>query len=159
MPEKEKTTGKYSHKSREPFVAHDLLVENLELHKKLEEQEHALQKASQRIWSCEKYAKDADDKLESMKKQYVSMEKALSQTQQEADTNAHAAQDAVSAKAAVHDQVKPIVDLTMHAANNVQDAILAAHAQEPQEAVAKLVSEAQEALAHAKNLSDEYFQK
>ena len=47
----------------------------------------------------------------------------------------------------------------MHVANNVQDAILAAHAQEPQEVVAKLVSEAQKALAHAKNLSDEYFQK
>ena len=85
------------------------------------------------------------------------MEKALSQTQQEADTHAHAAQDAVSAKAAVHDQVKPIFDLAMHEANNVQDAILAAHAQEPQEAVAKLVSEAQDALAHAKNLSYEYF--
>ena len=94
-----------------------------------------------------------------MKKQSVSMEKALSQTQQEADTHAHATQDAVSAKTASHDQVKPIVDLAMHAANNVQDAILAAKAQEPQEAVAKLVSEAQEALAHAKNLSDEYFQK
>ena len=47
----------------------------------------------------------------------------------------------------------------MHAVNNVQDAILAAHAQEPQEAVAKFVSEAQDALAHAKNLSFEYFQK
>ena len=81
-----------------------------------------------------------------------SMEKALSQTQQEADTHAHATQDAVSAKAAIHDQVKPIVDLAMHAANNVQDAILAAHAREPQEAVAKFVSEAQDALAHAKNL-------
>ena len=87
------------------------------------------------------------------------MEKALSQTQQEADTPAHAAQDAVSAKAAVHDQVQPIVDLAMHAANNVQDGILAAHAQEPQEAVAKLVSETQDALAHAKNLSYEYLQK
>ena len=133
-----------------PVVAHDLLVENLELRKKLEEQEHALQKATQRIWSSEKYAKDAGDNLESMKKQYMSMEKALSQTQQEADTHAHAGQDAVSAKAAVHDQVKPIVDLAMHAANNVQDAILADHAQEPQEAVAKLVTEAQKALALAK---------
>ena len=54
---------------------------------------------------------------------------------------------------------KPIVDLAMHAANNVQDAILAAHAQEPQEAVAKLVAEVQKALALAKNLSDEFFQK
>ena len=50
MPEEEKTTGKHSRKSREPGVAHDLLVENLGLCKK---QEHALQKASQRIWSCE----------------------------------------------------------------------------------------------------------
>ena len=57
------------------------------------------------------------------------MEKALSQTQQEADTHAHAAIDAVSAKAAVLDQVKHIVVLAMHAANNVQDDILAAHAQ------------------------------
>ena len=159
MPEEEKTTGKCSRKSREPVVTHDLLVENLELSKKLGKQEHALQNSTQRIWSCENYAKDAGDKLESMKKQYVSMEKALSQTQQEANTHAHAAQDAVSAKAAVHDQVKPIVDLAMHAANNVQDAILAAHAQEPQEVVAKLVSEAQKALAHPKILSDEYFQK
>ena len=103
MPEEEKTTRKHSRKSHEPVVAHDLLVENLELCKKLEEQEHALQKASQRIWSCEKYAKDAGDKLESMKKQYMSMEKALSQTQQEADTHACATQDAVSARAAVHD--------------------------------------------------------
>ena len=47
----------------------------------------------------------------------------------------------------------------MHTANNVQDAIRAAHAQEPQEAVAKFVSEAQDALAHAKTLSYEYFQK
>ena len=94
-----------------------------------------------------------------MKKQYMSMENALSQTQQEADTHAHATQDVVSAKAAVHDQVKPIVDLAMHVANNVQDAILAVHAQEPQLVVAKLVSEAQKALAHAKNLSDEYFQR
>ena len=70
---------------------------------KLEEQEHALQEASQRIWSCEKYVKDAGDKLENMEKQYVSMEKALSQTQQEADTHAHATQIAVSAKAAVHE--------------------------------------------------------
>ena len=92
-----------------------------------------------------------------MKKHYVTMEKAISQTQQEANTHAHAAKDAVSAKAAVHDQVKPIVYLAMHAANNVQDAILATHAQEPQEMVAKLVSEAQKALAHAKSLSDEYF--
>ena len=159
MPEEEKTTGKHSRESHEPVVAHDLLVETLELCKKLEEQEHALQKASQRIWSCEKYAKDAGDKLESMKKQYVSMEKGLSQTQQEADTHACATQDALSATAAVHNQVKPIVDLAMHAANNVQDAILAAHAQELQEAVAKFVSEAQDALAHAKNLSYEYFQK
>ena len=112
-----------------------------------------------RIWSCEKYAKDAGDKLESVKKQNVSMEKALSQTQQEPDTHACATQDAVSAKAAVHDQVKPIVDLAMHAANNVQDAILVAHAQEPQEAVAKLVAEAQKALALARNLSDVFFQK
>ena len=133
MPEEEKTTRKHLYKSCEPVVAHDLLVENLELCKKLEEQEHALQKATQRIWSCEKYVKDAGDKLGSMKKQYVSMEKALSQTQQEADTHACATQDAVSAKAAVHDQVKPIVDLAMHAANNVQDAILAAHSQEPQQ--------------------------
>ena len=125
----------------------------------MEVKQHALQKASQMIWSCEKYAKDAGDKLEHMKKQYVSMEKALSQTQQEADTNACATQDAVYAKAAVHDQVKPIVDLAMHAANNVHNAILAAHAQEPQEAVAKLVSEAQDALAHAKNLSYEYLKK
>ena len=66
MPEEEKTTGKCLRKS-EPVVAHDLLVENLELCKKLEEQEHALQKATQRIWSCEKYAKDAGDKLESIK--------------------------------------------------------------------------------------------
>ena len=143
IPEEEKTTG----------------TRFLELRKKLEEQEHALQKATQRIWSCEKYAKDAGDELESMKQQYVSMEKALSQTQQEANTHARAAQDAVSAKAAVYDQVKPIVDLAMHAANNVQDAILAAHAQEPQEAVAKLVGEAQKALALAKNLSDEFLQK
>ena len=42
MPEEEKTTRKHSHKSHEPVLAHDLLVENLELHKKLEEQEHAL---------------------------------------------------------------------------------------------------------------------
>ena len=76
-----------------------------------------------------------------MKKQYVSMENALSQTQQEANTHTHDVQDAVSAKAAVHDQVKPIVDLAMHAANNVHDAIVAAHAQEPQEVVAKLVAE------------------
>ena len=124
MPEEEKTTGKRSYTSHEPVVALDLLVENLELRKKLEEQQHALQKASQRIWSCEKYAKDAGDKLESMKKQYASMEKALSQTQQEANTHAHATQDAVSAKAAVHDQVKSIVDLAMHASNNVKDAIL-----------------------------------
>ena len=157
-PEEEKTTGKRLRKS-EPVVAHDLLVENLELRKKLEEQEHTLQKATQRIWSFEKYAKDAGDKLESMKKQYVSMEKALSQTQQEADTHARTAQDAVSAKAAVHEQVKPIVDLAMHAANNVQDVILAAQAQEPQEAVTKLVAEAQKALALAKNLSDEFLQK
>ena len=109
MPEEEKTTRKRLHKS-EPVVADDLLVQNLELRKKLEEQEHALQKATQRIWSCEKYVKDAGDKLEStpMKKQC--------QTQQEANTHARAAQDAVSAKAAVHDQVKPIVDLVMHAA-------------------------------------------
>ena len=158
IPEEGKTTGKRLRKS-EPVVAHDLLVDNLELHKKLEEQEHALQKATQRIWSCEKYAKDAGDKLESMKQQYVSMEKALSQTQQEADTHACATQDAVSAKGAVYDQVKPIVDLAMHAANNVKDAILAAHAQEPQEEVAKLVTEAQKALALAKNLSDEFLQK
>ena len=154
IPEEGKTTGKRLRKS-EPVVAHDLLVDNLELHKKLEEQEHA----TQRIWSCEKYAKDAGDKLESMKQQYVSMEKALSQTQQEADTHACATQDAVSAKAVVYDQVKPIVDLAMQAANNVKDAILAAHAQEPQEAVAKLVTEAQKALALAKNLSDEFHQK
>ena len=108
MPEEKKTTGKRSRKSHEPVVAHDLLVENLELCKKLEEQEHALQKASQRIWSCEMYAKDAGDKLESTKKQHVSMEKALSQTQQEADTHACATQDAVSATAAVHDQVDRI---------------------------------------------------
>ena len=38
MPEEEKTTRKHSHKSCEPVVAHDLLVENVELHKKLEEQ-------------------------------------------------------------------------------------------------------------------------
>ena len=158
IPEEEKTTGKHLRKS-EPVVAHDLLVDNLELRKKQEEQEHALQKATQRIWSCEKYAKDAGNELESMKQQYVSMEKALSQTQQEANTHACAAQDAVSAKAAVYDQVKPIVDLAMHAANNVQDAILAAHAQEPEEAVAKLVGEAQKALALAKNLSDEFLQK
>ena len=49
MPEVEKSTGKHSRKSCEPAVAHDLLVENLELSKKLEESEHALQKASQRI--------------------------------------------------------------------------------------------------------------
>ena len=67
MPEEEKTAGKCSCKSCEPVVAYDLLVENLELHKNLEEKEHALQKASQRIWSCEKYVKDAGDKLESMK--------------------------------------------------------------------------------------------
>ena len=158
IPAEEKTTGKRLCKS-EPVVAHDLLVDNLELCKKLEEQEHALQKATLRIWSCEKYAKDAGNMLESVRQQYVSMEKALSQTQQEADTHAHATQDAVSAKAAVHDQVKPIVDLAMHAANNVQDAILAAHAQEPQEAVTKLVAEVQKALALAKNLSDEFFQK
>ena len=48
MPEEEKTTGKRLRKS-EPVVAHDLLVENLELHKKLEEQEHALQKATQNL--------------------------------------------------------------------------------------------------------------
>ena len=149
IPEEQKTTRKRLCKS-EPVVAHDLLVDNLELRKKLEEQEHALQKATQRISSCEKYAKDAGDKLESMKQQNVSMEKALSQTQQETDTHAHAAQDAVSAKVAVYDQVKPIVDLAMHAANNVQDAILAAHAQEPKEAVAKLVAEAQKVLALAK---------
>ena len=106
IPEEEKTTGKRLCKS-EPVVAHDLLVDNLELCKKLEEQEHALQKATLRIWSCEKYAKDAGNMLESVRQQYVSMEKALSQTQQEADTHARAAQDAVSAKAAVHDQVKP----------------------------------------------------
>ena len=53
----------------------------------------------------------------------------------------------------------PIVDLAVHAANNVQDAILAAQAQEPQEAVTKLVAEAQKALALAKNLSDEFLQK
>ena len=47
----------------------------------------------------------------------------------------------------------------MHAANNVQDAILAAQAQEQQEAVTKLVAEAQKALALAKNLSDEFLQK
>ena len=158
IPEEEKTTGKRLHKS-EPVVAHDLLVENQELRKKLAEQEHALQTATQRIWSCEKYAKDAGDKLESMKKQYVSMEKALSKTQQETDTHARAAQDVLSAKGAVHDQVKPIVDFAMHAANNVQDAILAAHAQEPQEAVAKLVAESQKALALAKICSDEFFQK
>ena len=158
MPEEEKTTRKHLRKS-EPVVADDLLVENLELCKKLEEQEHALQKATERIWSCEKFVKDAGNKLESMKKQYVSMEKALSQTQQEANTHTHAAQDAVSAKAAVHDQVKPIVDLAMHAANNVQDAILAVHAQEPQQPVAKLIAEAQKALALAKNLSGEFFQK
>ena len=111
MPEEEKTTRKCSRKSCEPVVAHDLLVENLELCKKLEEQEHALQKATQRIWSCEKYAKDAGNKLESMKKQYMSMEKALSQTQQEADTHAHAAQDAVSAKAAVHDRSNLLLTL------------------------------------------------
>ena len=119
MPEEEKTTGKCSHKSHEAVVAHDLLVENLELHKKLEEQEHALQEASQRILSCEKYVKDAGDKLESMKEQYMSMEKALSQTQQEANTHACATQADMSAKVAVHDQVNPIVDLAMHAANNV----------------------------------------
>ena len=78
------------------------------------------------------------------------MEKTLSQTQQEADTHAHATQDAVSAMAAVHDQVKPIVELAMHAANNVHDAILAGHAQEPQEAVAKLVAEAQKAFSTCK---------
>ena len=58
MPEEEKTTGKHSRKSHEPVVAHDLLVQNLELCKKLDKQEHAQQKATQRIWSCEKYAKD-----------------------------------------------------------------------------------------------------
>ena len=41
MPEEEKTTRKHLRKSK-PLVAHDLLVENLELRKKLEEQEHAL---------------------------------------------------------------------------------------------------------------------
>ena len=83
----------------------------------------------------------------------MSMEKALNQTQLEVDTHAHAAHDAVSARPAVHDQVKPIVDLAKHTANNVQDAILAVHAQDPQGTVAKLVSEAQDALVHAKNLS------
>ena len=140
----------------EPVAAHDLLVENLELCKRLEEQEYALHKATQ---SSRKVCKRCGRQAGKYEKQYVSMEKALSQTQQEADTHAHATQDAVSAKAAVHDQVKPIVDLAMYAANNVQDAILAAHAQEPQEAVAKLVGEAQKALALAKNLSDEFFQK
>ena len=139
--EEEKTTRKHSHKSCEPVVAHDLLVENQEL-QKLEEKEHALQEASERILSYEKHAKDAGDKLESIKKQYVSMEKALHQTQQEANTHACATQDAVSAKAAVHNQVEPIVDLAMHAANSVQEVILAAQGQEPEEPVAKLVTEA-----------------
>ena len=67
MPEEEKTTRKRSCKSREPAVAHDLLVENLELQSKLEEKEHALQEPSQGILSCEKYAREAGDKLESMK--------------------------------------------------------------------------------------------
>ena len=92
--------------------------------------------------SYEKHAKDAGDKLESIKKQYVSMAKALHQTQQEANTHACATQDAVSAKAAVHNQVKPIVNLAMHAANSVQEVILAAQGQEPEEPVAKLVTEA-----------------
>ena len=43
MPEEEKTTGKHLRKS-EPVVADDLLVQNLEKCKKLEEQEHARRK-------------------------------------------------------------------------------------------------------------------
>ena len=156
MPEEEKTTRKHSRKSHEPVVAHDLLVENQKLHKNLEEKECALQEASQRILSYEKYVKDARDRLESIKKQYMSMEKALHQPQQEANTHA---QDTASAKAVVHDQVKPIVDLTMHAGNCVQEVILAAHGQEPEETVAKLVTEAQDVVVHAKNLSFQYFQK
>ena len=71
-------TGKCSCKtksSKGPAVAaNNLLIENENLHAKLEDQEAELTEAIQQIMSINRLGKDTKAELEDFKKQYVSME-------------------------------------------------------------------------------------
>ena len=94
----------------------------------MEDQEAELTEALQQIMSTKV-------ELEHFKKQCVSMEKALEQAQQEANTHACATQELISAKLAVQAQVKPLVDLAEYTTNSVRAAIVAAQGEHEEETV------------------------
>ena len=80
--------------------------------------------------------------LEHFKNQYVSMEKALKQAQQKANTHAHATQELISAKLAAQAQVKPLVDLAEYATNSIKAKIVAAQGEHEEETVMKHATQA-----------------
>ena len=84
-----------THSEGRAVAANDLLIENEKLQAKLEDQEAELTEALQQIMSTKV-------ELEHFKNQYVSMERALKQAHQEANTHGHATQELISSQSLLH---------------------------------------------------------